>query len=150
MQYSRILKTADHLFFHACRLIIGLWYFIAGLNFFLGFFPQPMGKNVLGQNLMHALIASHLFHVVKAIEMACAVFLIANRGTAAAILTLFPILVVVSYFNLALESDPTLIFIGWLNTVTTLVVLWKFRAYYRACLVWRPVMAPLLGAPTPG
>jgi uncharacterized membrane protein YphA (DoxX/SURF4 family) len=50
------------------RLIFGAWMVPAGLNHFVPLFPQPQGTGLSGE-VFHALFDSHLFDVVKAVEL---------------------------------------------------------------------------------
>jgi len=51
------------------RLVFGAWMVPAGLNHFYPLFPQPMGTKPLSHELVVALLNSHLFGVVKAVEL---------------------------------------------------------------------------------
>ena len=50
------------------RLIFGAWMVPAGLNHFVPLFPQPQGTGLSGE-VFHALFDSHLFDLVKAVEL---------------------------------------------------------------------------------
>ena len=50
------------------RLIFGAWMVPAGLNHFLPLFPQPQGRGLSGE-VFQALFDSHLFDIVKAVEL---------------------------------------------------------------------------------
>jgi hypothetical protein len=51
------------------RLIFAAWMVPAGTEHFLHIFPQPMGGNAISQEVIVALLQSHLFDVVKAVEL---------------------------------------------------------------------------------
>ena len=51
------------------RLIFAAWMIPAGLNHFVTLFPQPVGTQPLSQELFYALFDSHLFDLVKAVEL---------------------------------------------------------------------------------
>ena len=51
------------------RLLFAAWMIPAGLNHFVPLFPQPMGTQPLSNELVVALIDSHLFDLVKAVEL---------------------------------------------------------------------------------
>jgi len=51
------------------RLVYGAWMVPAGLEHFIHIFPQPMGGTPLSSEVINALLASHLFDVVKAVEL---------------------------------------------------------------------------------
>jgi uncharacterized membrane protein YphA (DoxX/SURF4 family) len=50
------------------RLVFGAWMVPAGLNHFVPLFPQPQGTGLSGE-VFHALFDSHLFDMVKAVEL---------------------------------------------------------------------------------
>jgi len=51
------------------RLLFAAWMIPAGLNHFYPLFPQPMGSQPLSQELIVALLDSHLFDLVKLVEL---------------------------------------------------------------------------------
>src|SRR5262245_3813075 len=51
------------------RLIFAAWMIPAGINHFVTLFPQPLGSQPLSQELFLALFNSHLFDLVKAVEL---------------------------------------------------------------------------------
>ena len=51
------------------RLVFAAWMIPAGLNHFVPLFPQPMGSQPLSHELIVALLDSHLFDIVKAVEL---------------------------------------------------------------------------------
>ena len=69
-----------------CRTIFGAWNLFFGLVFFFDIYgmvfliPQPMGHGAMTLYLNQALIDTHLFHVVKAIEIVVGVLLLMNRA----------------------------------------------------------------------
>ena len=50
------------------RLIFAGWMIPAGLNHFVPLFPQPLGSGLSGE-VFQALFDSHLFDIVKAVEL---------------------------------------------------------------------------------
>ena len=50
------------------RLVFAAWMIPSGLNHFVPLFPQPMGTKPLSHELIVALLDSHLFDLVKAVE----------------------------------------------------------------------------------
>ena len=51
------------------RLLFATWMIPAGVNHFFPIFPQPMGSMPLSTELVTALIDSHMFDLVKAVEL---------------------------------------------------------------------------------
>ena len=58
------------------RLLFAAWMIPAGLNHFISLFPQPMGTQALSHELIVALLDSHLFDLVKAVELLAGVALL--------------------------------------------------------------------------
>ena len=58
------------------RLLFAAWMIPAGINHFYPLFPQPMGTQPLSQELIVALPDSHLFDLVKAVELRAGVALL--------------------------------------------------------------------------
>ena len=51
------------------RLVFGTWMVPAGINHVYLLFPQPMGNQPLSHELIVALLDSHLFDLVKLVEL---------------------------------------------------------------------------------
>ena len=49
------------------RLVFGAWMIPAGVEHFIHIFPQPMGSQPLSEELIVALLNSHLFDIVKGV-----------------------------------------------------------------------------------
>ena len=124
------------------RLIFGGWFVVNGLNHWFNFFPQPMGQTHLGNELVVALLHSHLFDVVKGIEAVAGVMILANRFTPLALNACLPISVVIFYWNVVLEGQPA----GWIAGCLTLginaLLMLAYFPSYRSVLAWK---APLAG-----
>ena len=58
------------------RLLFAAWMIPAGLNHFVPIFPQPMGSQPLSQELIIALLDSHLFDLVKGVELLAGIFVL--------------------------------------------------------------------------
>jgi putative oxidoreductase len=80
------------------RLLLGLIFFVFGLNGFLHFIPAPMPTGIAGQ-YVGALFVSHYLLVVFALELVAGVLLLANRFVRAALIILAPILVNIVLFH---------------------------------------------------
>jgi putative oxidoreductase len=75
------------------RYLLGLVFFVFGLNHFLNFIPTgPMPSGVAGQ-FLGALIASHYIFVVAFLEVASAFLLLINRYVPLALTILGPVIV---------------------------------------------------------
>ena len=120
------------------RLIFGGWFLYAGLNHWVTITPQPMGETVLGRQVVDALMASHLFDLVKAIELVVGVLVLANRFTALALNVCMPISVVVCYWNVFLETSPIGAGMGIATLALNALLMLAYLDHYRSVLAWRP------------
>lgn len=80
------------------RLLLGLIFFVFGLNGFLHFIPAPMPEGIAGQYL-GALFVSHYLAVVFVLELLAGVLLLANRFVPLALAILAPVLVNIVLFH---------------------------------------------------
>jgi hypothetical protein len=126
------------------RTVFGAWNLFFGLVFFFEFIPQPMGHGPMTPYLNQTLIDTHLFHVVKTIEIAVGLGLIFNRGVPLALCVYFPITVVIFIVNLFLEQFAWGPFIAVVYLAVHLYLFWTYRRYYLPMLVWQ---APYGDAP---
>ena len=115
------------------RLVLGLLFFVFGLNGFLNFIPAPMPSGVAGQ-YVGALFVSHYLAVVFALELTAGVLLLANRFVRAALMILAPILVNIVLFHACMA--PT----GFAPAVVAFI-LWSVLFYHE-----RAAFSPLLVA----
>ena len=120
------------------RLIFGGWFLYAGLNHWIPITPQPMGETLLGRQVVDALMASHLFDVVKAIELVVGALVLANRFTALALNVCMPISVVVFYWNVFIEKSPIGAGMGTATLALNALLMLAYFDHYRSVLAWRP------------
>lgn len=86
------------------RLLFAAWMIPAGINHFVPIFPQPMGSQPLSQALIHALIDSDLFHLVKAVELLAGFGVLLGFYTPLALLICLPVSFGVFYWDAPLEG----------------------------------------------
>jgi len=133
-----------------CRIAFGAWNLFFGLVFFFDIFgkkfviEQPMGHGEFTPRLNQVLIDTHLFHVVKAIEIIVGIMLIANVGVPLALCVYFPITYVIFHTNLFLEDFKAGPFIAWAYLIVHLFLLWVYRSYYASMLGWDSTVTPSL------
>jgi len=131
-----------------CRIAFGAWNLFFGLVFFFDiagrkfFIEQPMGHGEFTPRLNQVLIDTHLFHVVKAIEIVVGLMLIFNVGVPLALCVYFPITYVIFHTNLFLEDFKAGPAIAWIYLLVHLFLFWAYRDYYAAMLVWDSAVTP--------
>jgi uncharacterized membrane protein YphA (DoxX/SURF4 family) len=84
---------------HAARILLGLIFFVFGLNGFLHFIPQPPMSGPPAE-LAGAMIASgYLFAFVKGTEVVAAVLLLSGRFVPLALTVLAPVILNILAFH---------------------------------------------------
>ena len=104
------------------RLLLGLVFFVFGLNGFLHFLPGPMPTGIAGQ-FVAALMQSHYFVVPFAVQLLGGVLLLVNRYVPFALTILGPVIVNILCFHLfmVLTGLPLALFV---------TVLWAIVAHH--------------------
>ena len=121
---------------HAARLVLGLMFLVFGLNYFFPFLPQPkeaMPASALG--FLGGLMGTgYMFPLIKAIEVAAGVLLLANLLVPLALVLLAPIIVNIVLFHTVLGAPNPITF---LILAAELYLAWSYRESYRALFVLR-------------
>ena len=112
------------------RYLLGVVFFVFGLNGFLGFIPQPPPVPAAGALLGAFVESGYLMTLVKLTEVAVGVLLLAGRFVPLALLALLPVTVNIFLFHLFL--DPALPGMGIAALVLGLnaFLIWAYRAHY--------------------
>jgi hypothetical protein len=131
-----------------CRTLFGAWNLFFGLVFFFDInglvfvIAQPMGHGEMTPYLNQTLIDTHLFHVVKVIEIVVGVLLLINRQVPFALCLYFPITVVIFIVNMFLEEFAFGPVIALIYLAVHLFLMWAYRGYYLPMLAWRASITP--------
>lgn len=126
-------KSVQNIATIAARLLLGLIFFVFGLNGFLHFIPMPPPSGESGAFLMALFATGYMFPLIKGIEVIGGLLLLANRAVPFALVILAPIIVNIAAYHLVLEP-------GY-GMVITLGVLTSYLAY-----VHREQFAPLFAS----
>ncbi|HKF23942.1 MAG TPA: hypothetical protein VKE93_20380 [Candidatus Angelobacter sp.] len=117
------------------RILLGLVFFVFGLNGFLNFIPmRQLPAGTAGQFLA-ALIASHYVFVVSALQVAGGALLLVNRYVPLALVLLGPVIVNIFFYHLLMERSG-------LPLAIVVVILWgivafRHRQYFSGIFVQR-------------
>src|SRR5258708_39351524 len=104
------------------RLLLGLTFVVCGLNGFLNFLSMgPMPTGLAGQ-FMGALLLSHYYWVVAALQIAGGALLLANQFVPLALVLLGPVIVNIICYHVFLNHSGA----GFATVVT---VLWLIVFY---------------------
>ena len=116
------------------RLLLGLIFVVFGLNGFLNFIKGPMPSGLAGQ-FVGALVLSHYFWVVAAIQVAGGVLLLVNRYVPLGLVLLGPVIVNIICYHVFL--NPSGAVPAALVTVLWLIVFYAKRQYFSGIFVQR-------------
>lgn len=87
----------------AARLIFGLLWVVFGVNFFLHFLPQPPPPEEGMKFMMGLMTNPYLFPVIKVIEIAVGILLLANIAVPFALVVIAPITVNIILYHAVLD-----------------------------------------------
>jgi putative oxidoreductase len=117
------------------RLLLGLAFLVFGLNGFLNFLSMgPMPSGLAGQ-FVGALVLSHYFWVVAALQVAGGALLLVNRFVPLALVLLGPVIVNIILYHSFL--NPAGIEPGIVVVVLWLIVFYAHRQYFSGIFVQR-------------
>lgn len=135
----RILPTV-------ARILLGLVFFVFGLNGFLNFMPMPPPPPGKVGELMAGFAASgYMFPLIKATEVIGGALLLSGRFVPLALTLLAPVIVNILAFHLVLDRSG----MGMTGTIVLLEVYlaWSYRDAFAPML--RAKVAPAGSAETP-
>ncbi len=126
----------------AVRVVLGLLFFVFGLNGFLHFLPQPPMPGAAGALMGGFAAAGYMFPLIKGTEVVAGALLLSNRLVPLALVILAPVVVNIVAFHTFLAPP---------NPVTAVVLFgelflaWSYRSYFRGVLTARaePATAPV-------
>ena len=117
------------------RLLLGLIFFVLGLNGFLNFLSMgPMPTGLAGQ-FIGALFQSHYLWVVAGLQVAGGLLLLVNRFVPLALVLLGPVIVNILLYHLLL--NPAGIGMAILVTILWFIVFYGHRQYFSGIFVQR-------------
>jgi uncharacterized membrane protein YphA (DoxX/SURF4 family) len=120
------------------RLVFAAWMIPAGLNHFVPLFPQPMGSQPLSHELIVALLDSHLFDLVKAVELLAGICVLTGFYLPLALIVCMPVSFCVFYWDTPLEGwgSRASIF-GEAVLFCNVVLCLAYMKYYRSMFALR-------------
>ncbi len=114
----------------AARTLLGLIFFVFGLNGFFQFLPMPPPSPEGGAFLGALAATGYMFPLIKGVEVVAGALLLANRAVPLALVLLAPIAVNIAAYHLFIEPG--------LGMVVLIAALMGYLAY-----VHREQFAPL-------
>jgi uncharacterized membrane protein YhaH (DUF805 family) len=119
----------------------------AGLNHFVPLFPQPLGSQPLSQELFSALFDSHLFDLVKAVELVAGIGALTGLYLPLALVICMPISFCVWYWDTPLEGWGSIAsYYGGSVLVSNVLLCLAYVTTYRGSFAARSKPRPLLNA----
>ncbi|MEO0062784.1 MAG: hypothetical protein RLZZ08_1344 [Pseudomonadota bacterium] len=117
------------------RLGFAAWLIPAGINHFWPLFPQPPGNQPESRAVLEALVASHLFDGVKAVEIFAGFALLLGWRVPLALVMLLPVSFNVWYWDVVLQGWTSIsAYYGWAVLGANVLL----------CAAWWPSYRPLL------
>lgn len=115
------------------RLLLGLIFFVFGLNGFLHFIPMgPMPTGLAGQ-FISVFTQSHLDLLVAACEVLSGLLLLTNQFVPLGLTILGPLLVNILFFHLAME--PRELPLAIVVTLLWGILMWRHRQSFAGLFV---------------
>lgn len=127
-------KTIARIVPAAVRIIMGLIFFVFGLNGFLNFIPPPSGPMPEGAMAFgFALMKTgYLFQLLKGTEVLVGALLLANRFVPLALALIAPVVVNIFAFHAFLE--PAGLVLAGVIVAAEIYLAWTYRAAFRPML----------------
>lgn len=129
------MHTLGKLAPHAARILLGLVFFVFGLNGFLGFLPMPDHPGASGQFLGALAATGYMFPLIKGTEVLAGLALLSNRFVPLALVVLAPVIVNIFAFHAAL--DPSGIGLAVVTVVLALVNAWFYRDAFKSVVAFK-------------
>jgi len=107
------------------RTLLGLIFFVFGLNAFLNFIPMPPPPTGLATDFMNALVTSHYLYAVKCFEISGGLILLSGRFTPLGLTLVGPVIVNILFYDIFLDHSGLLL--GLVVAVLALFLLWQKR-----------------------
>jgi putative oxidoreductase len=125
----------------AARVLYGLIFLVFAANYFVPFLPPNAPPPDAAMAFAGALAGSGLLGLIKVIELAAAVALLANRFVPLALAVLAPIVVGITFFHVVLApvGIPIVVFVLALE----LGLAWKYRSAFAPMLRAKVEPAPV-------
>jgi uncharacterized membrane protein YphA (DoxX/SURF4 family) len=116
----------------AGRIVLGLIYFIFGLNFFIQFIGMPPLSPGPAEKFMTGLFMSgYFFPVLKGIEVIAGLALILGLYVPLVLIVLVPVTLNIFLFHVFLTDDSLM---SILMIALQLYLIWMYRDYYKPLL----------------
>jgi uncharacterized membrane protein YphA (DoxX/SURF4 family) len=134
---DRSAKPVARYAIHAARILLGLVFFVLGLNGFLNFIPPP--TTPMPERAMAFFVglmgAGYMIPLIGGTQVIVGALLLLNRFVPLALVVIAPVIVNIVAFHVFLEPSGTVIALVVLALESFL--LWQHRSAFRAILTPR-------------
>ena len=113
------------------RVLLGLLFFVFGLNVFLHFMPMPPLKGEAGA-FIGALFSSGYLYAIKCFEIAGGLLLLIGKKVPLGLTLVGPVLVNVLFYDIFLDRSG--LPLGVVMAVLSLFLLWVYRRAFAGLL----------------
>lgn len=138
------MSTMQRYLPHAARILMGLIFFVFGLNGFLHFLPQPPLEGGAGAFAGALAATGYMFPLIKGTEVVAGALLLGNRYVPLALTIIAPVVVNIFLFHTVLTPvNPMAIFL----VVANVYLAWVHRDAFRAVLAAKSSVPAPEGAP---
>ncbi|NUP05921.1 MAG: DoxX family protein [Polyangiaceae bacterium] len=123
------------------RYLLGVIFFVFGLNGFLNFLPAPpLPEGPAGAFIGGLVTSGYMFPLIKGTEVLAAIALLSNRFSPLALIVLAPVTVNIVLFHAILA--PAGIILPLVVLAAHLTAAWGYRSLYQPLLVAKPAVVP--------
>lgn len=126
------MRTLSRKLPSVARIILGLVFFVFGLNGFLHFIPQPPMSGPSGEFLGALVATGYMIPLLKMVEVGAGLLLLSGRFVPLALTLLAPIVVNIAAFHLVLA--PGGLALTALIVAAELYLAWAYRDAFRPVL----------------
>jgi putative oxidoreductase len=120
----------------SARVLLGLIYFVFGLNFFFHFLPTPPSNGGVADAFTGGLFQSgYFFPMLKGIEVVLGALLLIGLFVPLALVILMPISINILLFHAFLTPGNTLM--GIVIVLIHVYLAWAYRDYYKPLFIRR-------------
>lgn len=121
------------------RILLGLTFFVFGLNGFLNFLPQPPMPAAAGAFIGGLVSTGYLFPLLKGTEVIVGLLLLSNRFVPLALTLIAPVIVNIVAFHVFLVPGPAMVVF---LLASEIYLAWAYRDAFRGVLAARNAPAP--------
>lgn len=114
--------------FAAARLLLGLIFFVFGLNGFLFFIPAPAHIPGAAGAFSGAMFTSHFMWFTSGVQLICGIMLLSNQYVPLALIVLGAVLSNILVFHITML--PSGLPLALVTTAIWVVACWPYRSYF--------------------